>query len=217
MNDHPLGIDKIDGRDPAHDLVASALHNNASSAKSIVDSILDLDELLASDVRLAEKSARFCVRPDLEAKMEELNAELETLVDSQGREKKRIDASMEDTRSATAVAMEINDVEAEYAAAMRTVRVRQMDEDDWTAFQTKWKEALNDNPPYPPAFWEELIVESAVQPTFTVEKLRAFRKKMGHPAFNEIAQAAWAVNISSGVNIPKSLLSSLVLNRTERG
>lgn len=208
MNDHPLG-----NIAPADTYVPEA-----TSAKSIVDTVLNLDELLAADIRLAEKTYRFSINPALEARMEDLSAELGNLVDAQGRPKATIDASMADgARSAHAVALELEDLEVEYAASMRTGRVRQMDEDDWTAFQTKWKTALNDLPPYPVEFWEQLIVKCATQPTFTAEQLRQLRKKVGHPAFTAIADSAWAANTQSGVSVPKSSLSSAVLRHIAQG
>jgi hypothetical protein len=215
MNDHPLGA-----TDDQNEISVFGNPNGVSpqtKAASVVDRILDLDALLSADVRLAEKSARFSTKPDIEARMEELVAELETLVDSQGRPK-IMDASMSDgVRSAEVVSREVNALEDEYAASMVTVRVRQMDEDDWTAFQAKWKTVLAEMPPYPVAFYDELITKSATQPTFTAEQVRGLRAKVGHPAFNAIAQAAWAVNTESGVSVPKSSLSSAVLRHIERG
>lgn len=159
--------------------------------------------------------------------MEDLQAELETKVDSNGRPKTKVDADMADgSRSAHQVSLDIEALEGEYAAAMRSGRVQQMDEDDWTAFTTQWKSVLQDMPPYPPAFYEALIVRSKAAlvidggklgAPFTVEQVRTFRKKFGHPAFNAIAQAAWAVNNESGVSVPKSSLSSAVLRHIEQG
>lgn len=212
MNDHPLGDT---------DVIRNGLGETitpAPSAASIVDTILDLDQLLSSDVRLAEKSYRFSIRPDLEAEIEDRHAELDGLTDSQGRPLPILDQAVGDGgRSAHVVASEIQELQVEYAASMRSGRVRQMDEDDWTAFQTRHKKALGEPPPYPAEFYEDLIVRSAVAPRFTVEKLQAFRKKVGHPAFNEIASAAWQVNTNSGVSVPKSLLSSGVLRQQQQG
>src|SRR5262249_50050154 len=157
-----------------------------------------------ADVRLAEKTARFCTKPDLEARMEDINAELDALTDLEGRPLAVVDESLADgERSAHVVALELEAVEREYAAAMVSVRMRQMDEDDWTAFTERWKKVLNEQPPYPAAFYEDIIVRSAIAPTFTSEQLQLFRKKVGHPAFNVLAQTAWVVNTSSGVSIPK--------------
>lgn len=214
MNDHPLGeINDI----TAADQFLEGRGNG--KAKSIVDNILDLDALLSADIRLAEKSARFSTNPAIEAEMEDLVAELETLVDSDGRPKSQLDASVAGSggRSADFVSLEIDKLEDEYAASMVTVRLRQLDEDDWTAFLTKWKTTLADLPPYPPAFWEELIVKSAIRPTFTADQLREFRRKVGHPAFEAVSGAAWAVNTQSGVSVPKSSLSSAVLRQRAQG
>lgn len=203
--------------------------NGAKAASSIVDTLLDLDELLSSDVRLAERSAIFYTRPDLEARIGELNAELDGLTDSQGRPQTPVDASVGDgVRSAHVVALEIREAEQKYAASKRIANLRQMDEDDWAAFLQRHKAALAEDPPYPPDFYEDLIVRSNARliidaetgefgKPFTAEQVRGFRKKFGHPAFNEIFQAAWAVNSQSGVSVPKSWLSSAVLKHIEHG
>lgn len=229
MNDsHPLGDitgDTVDITDGTGQVVRT--DPAQPDASSIVDTLLDLDALLSADVRRAEKTFRFCTRPDLEAKMEDLQAELESLVDINGRPKKSVDASMADgSRSATQVSLDIEALEDEYAAAMRVGRVTQMDEDDWAAFTTQWKSVLSDMPPYPPTFYEALIVRSKAAlvvdgsgrlgSPFTVEQVRTFRKKFGHPAFNAISDAAWRVNNESGVSVPKSALSSAVLRLTEQ-
>jgi hypothetical protein len=51
---------------------------------SIIDTILQLDDYLSGDVRRAEKTARFCSKPWLEADIDELLFELEGLTDAQG-------------------------------------------------------------------------------------------------------------------------------------
>lgn len=206
MNDQsPLG--DINGTEPA-----------SASAASIVDTILDLDELLSSDVRLAEKSYRFSIRPDLEAKIEESNAELNDLTDSQGRPLPVIDQALGDGgRSAHSVALEIQELQVEYALSMRRGRVRQMDEDDWTAFLARHKTVLAEGEPFAAEFYEDLIVRSARQPKIGLEELQQLRKKVGHPAFDAIATAAWAVNTNSGVSVPKSSLSSAVLRQQQLG
>lgn len=218
MTEHPLG-DSVTIKNGLGEVLAE--HNAPPPAvtfPSIADTILNLDELLSSDVRLAEKSARFCTKPDLEAKIEDLHAELDGLTDSQGRPLAPVDQSIADGgRSAQVVALEIDELQKEYAAAMRTVRLRQMDEDDWTAFMERHKAVLTELPPYPPDLYEDLIVRSAVAPRLSVEDLRKLRKKIGHPAFNEIADAAWRVNTSSGVSVPKSSLSSAVLRQQQHG
>ena len=209
--DHPLGH-------ISDDIIVSNGTPDLDASKSIVDTILDLDDFLSGDVRRAEKTARFCTRPDLEADIETLNAELDALTDSQGRPLPVIDRAVGDSsRSAHLVASEIAEKQREYAAAMVSVRFRQIDEDEWTAFLERHKKALEDGVPYPPVVYEDLIARTAVAPKFSVEQVRAFRAKVGHPVFQELAGVAWAVNTQSGVSIPKSLLSSGVLRQQGRG
>jgi hypothetical protein len=190
---------------------------------SIVDNILDLDELMSADVRRAEKTARFALKAYLEADIDELEAELESLSDELGNPLNNKDRAVAETdkdgqprRTALDVAMEIQTLRAEYGASFKSVRMRQVPDDDWDAFRTKWKKALDEGSPYPREFWNELIAMSAHQPKIPVETVRAMRKKLGHPPMDVLGTTAWDVNVNSGVDIPKSQRSSLVLKRAQR-
>lgn len=224
MNAHPLGDTNV-----IRNGLGETIREDSAApddGASIVNTLFTLDAYLASDVRRAEKTARFCTNPAIEAQMEDLVAELETLVDTQGRPKSTVDASMADGgRSAPIVAQEIEALEADYAKAMAIVLLKAMDEDDWTAFLALHKKVLSEPMPYPAAFYEDLILKS--DPTITMpggkperisaEQVKRLRKTLGHAAFNEIAQTAFTVNTSSGVSVPKSSLSSAVLRHIEQG
>ena len=93
----------------------------------------------------------------------------------------------------------------------------ELPEDDWQAFLTKHKAALEKGEPYPPEMWDELIAACAIAPRMSEDNVRAFRAKFGHTAFAEVSLAAWRVNTSSGVSVPKSSLSSAVLRHTAPG
>lgn len=203
MNDHPLGDLTGDTAVP----VAPTI----TDLPSIADTILNLDKFLSGDVRRAEKTSTFCIRPDLEADIDALEHELETLTDSMGRPRAVIDQAVGDaSRSAHTVALEIEEKRREYAAAMRSIRWRAMDEDAWAAFQTEWKKAF-DEQDFPPEFWEDLLSRTAVAPMFTVAQVREFRSRVGHAIYSDVANTAFRANNASGVSIPKSLLSSVVL------
>jgi hypothetical protein len=203
VTEHPLGV--INGTEPV-------------DSKSIVDQVLDLDEFLSADVRLATTEAAWYIRPDMQAEIEHLNAELDSLTDSQGRPLVVTDESMADgERSAKVVTAELLEKQKEYASFRRVIIMQQLDEDDWTAFQEKWKDELKKNPPYVPAFYEELIIRCAIRPTINVEQLRQLRKRVGAPVFEELWGKAWAVNTRSGVSIPKSWLSSNVQRQQQPG
>lgn len=185
---------------------------------SIVDQVLDLDDFLAGDVRLAERTARFSIKPDLEAKIEDLNAELAGKLDAQGRPRTDIDQALGDgARSADAVSLDIEEVTAEYQASMRSVRMRQIDTDEWTEFLAAHKKALAEGVPYPSDFYEDLIVRTAVAPPFTADQVKQLRKRVGQAQFQELCSTAWNVNTESGVSVPKSLLSSAVLRQRQQG
>lgn len=184
-------------------------------AKSIVDNILDLDDFLAKDVRRALKQAAWFTRPELEADIEQLNSELDQLTDGQGRPLPEIDATLERGRNARVVAMELQAVQKAYAASRRVILMQQIDEDDWTEFQNRWKEALDGEPPYPAEFYEDLISRSAHKPKITPEQVAQLRKKVGRAVWDEIWKAAWQVNTMSGVSIPKSWISSSVLRQPQ--
>lgn len=185
---------------------------------SIVDTILNLDELMSADVRRAEKTARFFLEAWREARIDELEAELQQLTDAQGNPVQRPDRAVSETgedgepvRTAYDVAVELQTEQALLARSARSVRMRQVADDDWMAFEAKWKDAIAGAPPRPVEFWNELIAMSAHTPQIPIAKVRAMRKQLGHPPMEVLGMAAWDVNATSGVSVPKSRLSSHVL------
>lgn len=192
---------------------------------SIVDTMLDLDDFLSGDVRLAERSASFATKPDLQAVIEELNGELDGLTDERGRPMVDPEASVSDSGVARVadVNARLQTAQREYAASFRSVRMRQMNSDEWAAFRKKHERAIAANAdssqeaPLPQALLDELIVTCAVRPTFTDEQLAKFRQRVGHAAISVLAGTAWNVCTESGVSVPKSSLSSLVQRQLARG
>jgi hypothetical protein len=222
MSDHPLGADSYNpDASPTEvpDLGVPGNGNGVKAHTSIVNEVLDLDEFLAQDVRLAQKQGAWYTRPDLEAQIEQLNAELDSITDSNGRPLQTTDSSMEDSRSAATVAMELVEVQKEYAASRRYILMQQLDQDDWDAFQTQWKDEISKQPPTPrvPEFYADLLSKCAVSPKIPADKVAELRKRLGAPAFEEIWRAAWNVNTQSGVSIPKSFLSSAVQRQAQLG
>ena len=139
---------------------------------SIVDTILELDEFLSGDVRRAEKSARFCTKPWLEADIDELDADLQPLIDSVGNPRPGSEESARD------LSMRIQAIRVEMGQAFRTVRMGQLSSDDWKAFNTKHRAVLDKGAPYPVEFYDELIAVSALRPLIPVEKVRLLRSSV---------------------------------------
>lgn len=185
---------------------------------SIVDQILNLDEIEAVNVRRAEKTARICTRPDLEADIDVLEAELAELIDEHGRPIDPIDPDLTDGagRTAYVVAAEIRALQTEMAQAMRSIRMRALDSDDWEAFKVRHKAAFESDDYLRhglltrPAY-EELITLCAVAPSLTVESLGKIKANFGITAVDELASVAFRVNTMSGVSVPKSQASLVVL------
>jgi hypothetical protein len=185
---------------------------------SIVDTILQLDAYMSGDVRRAEKTARFCSKPWLEADIDELVFELQGLVDELGNPLPVGERAVgEQVRTPQQVALEIQTLQAEMGAAFVSVRMAQLPSDDWQEFRTKWRTVLDKGAPFPNDFYDDLIGVSAKTPSITADQAATLRTKLGDPQMDVLAQAAWAVNTESGVSIPKSSLSSLVLRRAARG
>lgn len=185
--------------------------------KSIVDNVLDLDAFLSADVRRAERMAWFSTKPDLEADIESLHATLEGLTDQNGRPVEEREASVAGGPSeANAVAQQIADLQQEYSASMKGIRMRQLDSDSWDEFLAHHKKTLDAGAPYPSEFYDDLISQSAHRPSMSVDQVKQLRKKVGNPQMEVLANVAWDVNTKSGVSIPKSPLSSAVLRRQER-
>lgn len=184
---------------------------------SIVDTILELDAFLSAEVRLAEKTARFCTRPDIEADIDALELELEQLVDANGKPRDN-DPALGEGRTAYDVAAEIQERRHEYAAAMRSVRMRQMDDTTWQAFRDKHSAAFGDDVDLPArrVMYDDLLVASAAAPKLTHAKLEQLRGRVGSPQIDELVNTAWHVNTQSGVSVPKSLISSAVLRQQAR-
>lgn len=179
---------------------------------SIVDDMLNLDEFLSSDVRLAETVFRFNTRPDLEAECELREAELDSLTDAQGKPIPVLDQPVGggDARTVPVVNAEYLALRAEAYAATKSIRLRQMNADDWPVWEKKHHKALENGSPYPPEVFEDLISSCAIAPTMTVAQVREFRARVGIAVFLELGQKAYATNTSAGVSIPKSLISSVV-------
>lgn len=182
---------------------------------SIIDEILDIDALLASNIERAERSEVLYTKPHLEAKIDALEAELERLNIGADSVQRDGEASVADAaaggRSAEVVAREIQELRKEYAASGRLVRLRQLPSEEWTSFEATWKDALAKPPPFPAAMWDDLIAKCAIAPELPVAKVRDLRKKLGHPPLHKLALTCWDLNTEAGVSVPFSRLSSQAL------
>lgn len=213
MTDHALG-------DPTGPALAPV-----PELPSIVDQLFSLDDLESNDVRRAEKTARICTRPDLEADIDALEAELADLTDENGRPIHPIEdrdlSGDAGVRTALTVSEEIRALQEQMAASMRGVRMRALSADDWQAFRQRHKAAFESddflrNSELPRVVYEELIALCAAPPLNSPEAVAKFKSKYGINQIDELAAIAYRVNLGSGVSIPKSPASLAVLRQARR-
>ncbi|UUW88469.1 hypothetical protein [Pimelobacter simplex] len=181
----------------------------------LIDDFLDLDEILSAQVHRAEKTEILYLKPHLEAEIDALEADLEKAVsnprwlDAVGEV--AVGDQADDSATAEDLAEQIQSKRREYAESGKKVLLRQMPSDEWTEFEATWKKVLEAGSPYPAEMWDDLISKCAVRPTMPVDKLKALRKKLGHPPLHNLALTAWKLNTEGGVSVPFSRLSSDVL------
>ena len=195
----------------------------AEPTDNLINDFLDLDEVLAAQVHLAEKTEVLYTKPHLEAEINALEIELERLTDGTGSpvvdpadEASVGDAPTASGRTAQVIALEIQAKRQEYAESGRKIVLRQLPSDDWLAFEATWKQALDKGAPYPPEMWEALISQCARRPEMPVEKVKALRKKFGQPTLHVLGMTCWKLNTEGGVSVPFSQLSSAVLKPKQR-
>jgi hypothetical protein len=184
---------------------------------SIIDTILQLDEYLSGDVRRAEKTARFCSKPWLEADIDELVFELDQLTDARATPT-RPARPRSVSRPGPRCRSPWRSRRCRRSTAPRSSRSgwRSCPRTSGRSSARTWREALDKGAPYPDDFYDALIGVSAKTPAITAEQAAGLRTKLGDPQMDALAKAAWDVNTNSGVSIPKSPLSSHVLRQAAR-
>lgn len=182
---------------------------DAPSTPLTVEQILEI-------AKLPERRAEVCLKPDLQARFDELVSELSTLVNDRGELLEEAEASLgESTAKSRAIEIsdEIESVRKEMAGSMWRPLFRGKTSDDLAVFNKKHYPE-NAKPGTSLAeYYNLLIAECAVEPPMTVEGVKAMRAKLGHKAISSLVETANRVNVG-GIDVPKSPISSLAL--TER-
>lgn len=200
---------------------------------AFINDFLELDQILAGDVRRAEDTHRIFLRPDLLAEISALEDKLETLVEEDDTEIEGIalkpdplaasgeralgeEPTKEPARKTSPVSeaaktlvAEIAAVQAEYRKHSGLLRLRQLDGDEWEEFRTHWRKDLDKGTgDLPQTFWNQLISKTVIQPAMTVDQVAKMRKSYGEPQVNLLGRRCFALNTQGGVSVPKSRLSS---------
>lgn len=179
----------------------TALTKPPASLEDRIERVLDLDAVMSS-ARRVERVVRICLAADLEAEYYDLQEELSELVDVNGK-------PLNDTETETAIGeqnriVEISERMRELRAKMRaesyTVRFRGMPESEWAGFEKANRTssgATKDD------YFNRLVVETAVAPTFTIDQFRALRDKLGLAQISAMVDAAYDACTQGGLDVPK--------------
>lgn len=182
-----------------------------SPTSAVLEQILDIEAALSS-ARRAERTAKICLRADLEAELYDVLSELSTLVDPEGNVLDAGESSLGDASPAVraqTLSERAQALQADMAGATKVVRFRAMDSDAWDAFEKEHRTAdgkAKDMRDYS----TKLVAATAIAPLMTEAQVDALRKKLGSRQINELSNAAYAACTQGGVDVPKLPSFSLV-------
>jgi hypothetical protein len=161
--------------------------------------ILDIDEILAT-AALPEKVAYFTVAPALEAELDVLVAELDTLVDHLGRARAE---TPEDVRPVGDVVADIESVRGRLLESRRSVRMRGLSAEGWDEFMKRHRTAVDGGVATSPPVAGELISLCAVEPEMSAEQVAGLWKALGPSQMKVLVDTAFHLHLSSPVDMPR--------------
>lgn len=184
--------------------VPAALGNPGGTVERTpqLETILTLDEIMSS-ARLVERTARICLRGDLEAEYNETLEELAGLVDADGNVISDGDQALGDANRADQLAERARELRTEMKAATRRVRFRAMPDDEWRAWD-KAQRGSDGKIKDQDAYNNEIIARCAIEPTMTVDDVKRLRSKLGPTQLVALANAAFFACTTGGLDVPKS-------------
>ncbi|WP_248582603.1 hypothetical protein [Nocardioides sp. InS609-2] len=187
---------------PAHTPTAIAEVTITSLAEAAVKP-LSVSEILEHGRRI-ERTARICIRGDLQAEYDRIILELAGLMGPSGEV---IDVSLADGDEGPTPAQikhaELEAVRHEMSGAMRFVRFRGMPSDEWPGWDKAHRPKGED--PDLTEYNTALIAACAIEPKLSVDEVNSLRGALGSPQMVELANKAWQANTTGGVDVPKSL------------
>lgn len=183
---------------------------SASTERSIIDTILDLDALLSADIRRPEKLARIALRPDLEADLDHVDALIDRAAqDLRAAAKvKAADAGLGEGGQAHGDPAGLLQRRRAIAAEMHentfAVRLRAMPGEAWDSFEAEHKATILDRDADRGPMLDALVVACAIAPKIDAKQMAKLRQGLSPVALAELRNTAWLVNNQSGVDVPKS-------------
>lgn len=173
--------------------------------------IKQLDNLLNS-ARLPESTVTVCLRGDLQAEWERLNAKLAELRAAPGRK-------LTDNSEASAIAARIREIEGEMKEATLELTLRALPRRDWIRL-------LRDHPPRKgdegdkalglnaETFFDALVPRSIISPELNEDQVSRLMDALSSAQYDKLLETAWSLN-RRDVSVPFSPLASLTAGSTD--
>ena len=173
--------------------------------------IEQLDNLLNS-ARLPESTVTVCLRGDLQAEWDRLNAKLAELRTAPGRK-------LSDNAETTTIAARIREIEGQMKEATIELTLRALPRRDWLRL-------LRDHPPRKgddgdkamglntETFFDALIPLSIVDPELNEDQVSRLMDALSSAQYDKLLEAAWNLN-RRDVSVPFSPLASLTAGNTD--
>lgn len=164
---------------------------------------------LLDDAKLPETTKSVCLRGDLAAEHEQLDAELETLI-------ARPNPKMGDD-GRVALRQRLLELEEQMKAATYPVRLRAMPKPKWRKFKAEHPPRTKADGTYEEndavigvnteTVWEPLLRACMVDPVLTDEQFDAMQDKLTDRQFQDLSWAAWLLNRGE-IDVPFSRAAS---------
>jgi hypothetical protein len=168
------------------------------------DTPLSIEDILA-EATPTERSVRICIRGDLRARFDELEAELRAAVDG-GDGERSVSGAPEH-----AIVERLQQVRADMEAATRTFRFRSIGK-RWRTLATKHEKPDGG---MGEGFFVEAIAESSVSPKMSVEQVGKLFDVLAQGDVDALFLCARSANLGTP-DLPKSRLASEILARPGR-
>ena len=162
--------------------------------------------------RLPERTVTICVRGDLVADIEALEAELKTVLEERVTNGRLASGGKKRSEE---LAAEISGKQAEMVEHTLSVRVRALRPSVWRELVAKYP-AKEDGMAFDVLpFMGEAIPASTVAPELDADDWAALNEALPNAEMGKLIDAVWELNIK-GVDVPKSRLASAVNQRNSQ-
>ena len=168
----------------------------------------EFDQILAS-AKMPEKEIPLCLRGDLQAEWERLDAELNA-------ERPEQTATLAGPPPNVDLAAKIQALEVAMADAMVTLKLRAMTRNEWfalTAAHPPREDVISDRIQgfNGATIWDDLITDTLVEPKLDKERVSKLLDSLTPGQVDRVANEAWALNRRDTVSVPFSLTASRII------